>query len=30
MLHETVASRKYHVFGARLEKNGLMVINKEL
>lgn len=30
MLHGAVASRRYHVFGARLEKNGLMVGNKEL
>lgn len=30
MLHGTEASRRYHVFGARLEKNGLMVGNKQL
>lgn len=30
MLRGNVPSRRYHVFGARLEKNGLVVGNKEL
>lgn len=30
MLHGATANRKHHVYGARLEKNGLMVGNKEL
>lgn len=30
MLHGAQSNRRYHVYGARLEKNGLMVGNKEL
>lgn len=30
MLHGTLANRKYHVYGARLEKNGIMIGNKEV
>lgn len=30
MIHGNVASRRYHVLGARLENNGLVVGNKEL
>lgn len=30
MLHGTISNRKHHVYGARLEKNGLMIGDSEL